>query len=99
MDYRDDHFEWNQVKAASNLRDHKVSFGDARLAFNDPNSIDLYLPDDSDWEERWKRLCVGSGHLLAVIYTEREGDDGLIRTRLISAWKANAYDQASYNAG
>lgn len=98
MDYQDDRLEWDYAKAASNLRDHKVAFEDARQAFDDPNGVDSHLPDDSEGEERWRRLCIGNrGGLLVVIYTEREGDDGLIRSRFISAWKANKHEQARYN--
>ena len=32
---RDDEFEWDDGKAAANLRDHKVSFDTARRAFDD----------------------------------------------------------------
>ena len=99
LDYRDDRFEWDRVKAASNLRDHGVSFGDARLAFDDPRQFDEYLPDDSEDEERSKLVGMSRDRVLTVIFTEREGDDGLTRIRIISAWKANKHDQAPYNAG
>ena len=32
---RDDRFEWDDRKVASNLREHKVSFSLARSAFDD----------------------------------------------------------------
>jgi uncharacterized protein len=99
MDYHDDRFEWDQDKAASNLRDHKVSFEDARLAFDDPRASDEFLVDDSDIEER--RKLVGQAHhgLIVVVYTEREGGDGIDRTRIISARKANRHEQSEYNDG
>ena len=97
MDHRDDRFEWHIRKAARNLRDHKISFVDARLAFDDPRAVDLFQSDDSEGEERRKLVGLAGDRLLAVIYTEREGDDRLTYIRIISAWKANKHDQARYN--
>ena len=99
MDYSDDSFEWDLAKAAGNLIDHRVSFVDARAAFDDPAAVDDFLPNDSLDEARYKRLCLGNRGLLVVIYTEREQDDGRVRYRIISAWKANRNEQARYNAG
>ena len=98
MDHVDDRFEWSMPKAVRNLHDHKVSFEEARLAFDDPLAIDEYLADDSNAEGRHKRLCLGKGRLLVVIYTERESDDEVARHRIISAWKASKHEQARYNA-
>ena len=95
---RDDRFEWDLDKAASNLRDHKVSFDDACTVFDDPRAMEDLLIDDSDAEERSRMLGLGRNHLLVVVFTGRIGDDGLVRTRIISAWKANKHEQAKYNA-
>ena len=35
---RDDEFEWDDRKAAANLAKHRISFEDARLAFDDDNA-------------------------------------------------------------
>ena len=52
---RDDRFEWDDRKAASNARKHRVSFDNARAAFDDPHAI--LEPDDDPDEDRWK--CIG----------------------------------------
>jgi uncharacterized DUF497 family protein len=83
VQYEDARFEWYLPKAAQNLQDHNVSFEEARLAFDDTRSIDDYLMDDSHDEDRFKRLCLGKGRLLVVIYTERMYDDGSSRFRII----------------
>ena len=56
-----------------NLADHKVSFEAARLALDEPNALDEFLPDDSGYEDRFRKLVLGGVGLLVVIYTEREG--------------------------
>ena len=94
---RDDDFEWDDRKSASNLRKHKVSFSEARSIFDDPRALEEPLHDDSTDEERVKRIGLGAVGLLAVIYTERVGGDRLSRTRIISAWKATKNEQAQYN--
>lgn len=99
MDYRDARFEWHVKKAASNLRDHKVSFELARLAFDDSRARDEFLADDSHFEERRKLCGLARDSLIVVVYTEREGNDGKIRTRIVSARKANKHEQAGYIEG
>ena len=87
---RDEDFEWDDAKAASNLSKHNVSFETARLAFADPNWVDGDDPDLD--EERFNRICMHVGRTYMVIYTERG-----IRTRIISARKANRHEQALYD--
>lgn len=87
---RDDEFEWDDAKAASNFAKHNVSFGTARLAFADPNWVDGDDPDPD--EERFNRICMHDGRTYVVTYVERGA-----RTRIISARKANRYEQALYD--
>jgi len=86
---RDDEFEWDDRKAARNVRDHGITFEEARLAFDDPDSIDR-LDADPD-EERYKRLCRLDHRVLVVIWTNRGK-----RVRIISARPANKHEQQSY---
>jgi uncharacterized DUF497 family protein len=86
---RDDDFEWDDRKAARNVRDHRDTFETARLAFDDAHSID-YLDPDPD-EERFERLCRVDGRVLVVIWTNRGK-----RIRIISARPANKHEQESY---
>lgn len=37
---QDDHFEWDDDKAARNWRDHAVTFAMAREAFQDPFAVE-----------------------------------------------------------
>lgn len=85
-------FEWDDAKAAANLRLHGVSFEFARAVFKDPFAIE-FLDDREDYgEERF--LLIGMAQraaLLFVAYTEREG-----RIRIISARRATRREQEEY---
>ena len=62
---RDDRFEWDDRKAASNLRKHKLSFEVAREAFETDLFIDT-LDDDPD-EDRYLRIANVRGEFVAVV--------------------------------
>lgn len=66
---RDDRFEWDDAKAASNLRKHDVSFEQAREAFDDPKLIEE-VDDDLD-EDRWRLIGMTNAGLLFVVHAER----------------------------
>lgn len=76
-------FEWDDEKAAANLRKHGVSFETAAKAFRDPFAVE-WIDDREDYgEERTILLGQADGSILVVVYTERDE-----RIRLISARKA-----------
>jgi uncharacterized DUF497 family protein len=86
---RDDEFEWDDRKAARNVRDHGITFEEARAAFDDPDNVE---EDDADPdEERYKRLCRLNQDVLMVVYTERGN-----RIRILSARPANKHEQRTY---
>ena len=83
-------YEWDPVKATSNLKKHGVDFADAALVLEDPDA--LTMPDPHPHEQRFLTLGVDPlGRVLVVIYTWR-GD----RIRLISARKATRSEARSY---
>ena len=78
-------FEWDEQKARSNLRKHRVSFDEARTVFDDPLFVDFYDPDHSHDEHRY--IIIGESErrrLLIVAYTARAN-----RIRIINAPKSN----------
>lgn len=88
-------FEWNPTKAASNLRDHKVSFDEASTVFGDPLSLLMIDPDHSEQEDRYLLLGMSlKGRLLVVSFAERPP-----RTRLISARNATRHERRQYEEG
>jgi uncharacterized protein len=61
-------FEWDDVKAADNLADHKVSFETATAAFRDPCAVELLDDRENYDEERVILLGHAFGTLLSVVY-------------------------------
>lgn len=49
-------FVWNRNKAATNIRDHRVSFTEAASVFDD--SLDLIFADEQHSEDEFRELIV-----------------------------------------
>lgn len=89
---RDDAFEWDEFKAAQNLREHGVSFESAREIFRDPFALDWLDISEDYGEERHAIIGTVDARLLFVAYTMR-GE----RIRLISARGAEPYERRRYH--
>ena len=63
-------FEWDEDKAALNLKKHGVRFETAALVFNDENQIELFDSAHSLFEERYNTIGKVD-EVLFVVYTER----------------------------
>jgi uncharacterized DUF497 family protein len=86
-------FEWDDAKAAANLRKHRVSFDEAAEVFYDPNALADYDLTHSDEEARFFIVGLSSRRrLLYVVYTERTGDV----LRIISARRADRLERKHY---
>lgn len=87
-------FEWDENKAATNFRKHRVRMSEATPVFDDSHAITI-IDDESDpGEQRFVTLGMGgSGRVLAVVYTWR-GDT----IRIISARQANPRERDNYEA-
>jgi hypothetical protein len=84
--------EWDDAKAAENLRKHGVSFEEAETVFADPLSKTLPDPTHSAGEERFLELGYSQqGRLLVVSYTEWAN-----KTRIISARKVTRTERRLY---
>lgn len=85
-------FEWDSVKAASNLAKHGVSFAEAATVFADPMAV--YLDDGSGIG---RMVIIGRSlreRVLYVVSVERRERD-----RIISARSATAAERAIYETG
>jgi uncharacterized protein len=88
-------FEWDPKKALSNLRKHKVSFGEAATAIADPMAATGADPDHSIGEFRYITFGISErGRLLVVAHTE---ESDLIR--IISARVASKGERIIYEEG
>jgi uncharacterized DUF497 family protein len=83
-------FEWDDEKAAVNLKKHGVSFQTAVLVFYDENRIEMYDYEHSLNEDRYNTIGMVND-VLFVVYTERKD-----RLRIISARPANKKERSMY---
>ena len=88
-------FEWDPVKAESNLLKHGVAFAEAATVFFDPLSITVPDPLHSGEEDRFvvTGLSYGQRHLV-VVHVDR-GD----RIRIINARLATPAERKKYESG
>jgi hypothetical protein len=64
-------FEWDERKAAENLRKHGVDFADAALVLEDNLALTVEDPD-AEGEERWVTMGYDPNQrVLVVAYTWR----------------------------
>ena len=64
-------FEWDEEKAAENLRKHKISFDEAKTIFGDPALLTVLDDKHSDEEDRF--ISVGTSNqtrILLAVHTE-----------------------------
>jgi uncharacterized protein len=72
---RDDDFEWDDAKAASNWLDHGISFEMAREAFKDLFAVERVDNRHGDNEDRLALLGMVENRLLFVSYTLKGGEN------------------------
>ena len=85
-------FEWDETKAASNLRKHGVSFVEASSAFADP--LAALFPDPDHSAAEFREILVGYSELdrlLVVSFTEVNQ-----AIRIISARRATAKERHNH---
>lgn len=90
-------FEWDENKAQQNIRNHRISFDEAKTVFNDP--LLITFPDEfhSDYEERFISIGTSAGsRILLVVHTEHEQEGDVLLIRIISARKATASERKTY---
>lgn len=89
-------FEWDVIKASTNVRKHGVSFEMAATVFNDPRMRTIPDIEHSNVEERWFSVGLARNRtLLSIAYVWLELAPVTTKIRLISARKA-AQAEARY---
>ena len=88
-------FQWDPIKAASNVEKHGISFEEAVTVFGDPLAVTILDPDHSIGEFRLLTTGLSRSQMLLVIsHTERANE-----IRLISARLATRQERKSYESG
>ncbi len=85
-------FEWDDEKAASNQKKHRVTFEEAATVFADP--LAAIFDDEAHSEEEQREIIIGHSaedRLLLVCFTERAG-----AIRIISARRATKREHRDY---
>jgi uncharacterized DUF497 family protein len=85
-------FEWDEDKAASNKRKHRVTFEEAASVFGD--LLAAIFDDEAHSAEEQREIIVGHSNknrLLLVSFTERSG-----AIRIISARQATKRERQDY---
>jgi uncharacterized protein len=86
-------FEWDLVKAASNLAKHSVPFEAVTAVFDDPGVLIVETIRERDGEARYKAIGLIGDRLYKVVHTVR----GEVR-RPISARPSNKSEERSYGS-
>jgi hypothetical protein len=87
-------FEWDERKAATNLKKHGVSFHEAGTVFGDPMAITFQDPEHSENEHRFLTFGLSqSNRLLVVSHTGRGGKVRIISTRIMTKRERKIYEE------
>jgi len=87
-------FVWDNNKSQDNVRNHKVSFEEAKTVFYDPNAKVIFDPDHSKDEDRF--IILGFSHLLRVLVVCHCYKEDGNTIRIISARKATPNERSQY---
>jgi uncharacterized DUF497 family protein len=90
-------FEWDPLKARSNIAKHGLDFEHAATVFLDP--LALTIPDDehSEAEARWITMGKDAvGNYVLVVHTFEASTDNRGRVRLISARRPTKKEVRDY---
>jgi uncharacterized DUF497 family protein len=86
-------YEWDPVKNWENIKKHKVSFEQAKIAIEDLRSLFLYDEAHSQTEDRY--IVIGNSEGRVLFVNEVEIDEETIR--IISARRATKNEVEAYN--
>lgn len=90
-------FEWDPIKAKSNLRKHDISFEEAATIFNDPKMLTIYDEGNSLYEDRWITLGISNrSKIILVVHTYKTETKLETIIRIISARKATKREERQY---
>jgi uncharacterized DUF497 family protein len=86
-------FDFDPVKATSNLQKHGVSFEEGMTVFNDPLALTINDPVHSEREFRCLTIGMSDRYRLIVVsHTERNRQVRLISVRLATRQERKEYE-------
>jgi hypothetical protein len=92
-------FEWDDDKAKTNRKKHKVGFDEASTVFSDP--LAKIFSDDEHTAEEIREIIIGNSsmrRLLLVSFTERDGNViRIISSRVATRKERKAYEENKGN--
>jgi uncharacterized protein len=88
-------YEWDPVKAAANVKKHRVTFEEAASVFLDPTALTFWGPDHSEEEDR--EITIGRSTRQRVLFVALVAREGCIR--IISARRATRQEQKQHEEG
>ena len=87
-------FEWDDAKAAANLRKHRVSFEEAAEVFYDPYALDGRDAEHSHDEERFFVIGYSAVRMLYIVFVEQcDNVIRIISARLPTPAERKAYEE------
>lgn len=87
-------FEWDESKAAANLKKHGVSFEEAKTVFD--NALAVIFNDEAHSVNEQREIIIGHSQrnrLLLVSFTERPNAIRIISVRLATLQEREDYEQ------
>jgi len=88
-------FDWEALKATTNIKKHGVTFEEARSVFYDERARLINDPDHSEDEERFILLGFSSSLRILIVCHCCRSEGNVIR--IISARKATTNETKAYN--
>jgi len=87
-------FEWDERKAATNVKKHGVSFHEAGTVFGDPMAITFHDLEHSETEHRFLTFGLSqSNRLLVVAHTDQGGKVRIISARVMTKQERKIYEE------
>ncbi len=90
-------FEWDESKAAANLKKHGVSFDEAETVFD--NVLAVIFDDEAHSEGERREIIIGhsrNNRLLLISFTERSNVIRIISARLATRREREDYEQNAF---
>lgn len=90
-------YEWDTIKAATNLNKHGVSFEEAETVFNNP--LALIFADEAHSAEERREIIIGhsqQNRLLLVSFTERPNAIRIVSARVATRRESEDYENNAF---